>query len=382
MSFCSTPLPPTRHRPIHADRITSTTNTMNALDRLEDETADLILRLQLEDLAALDSNGDNTWGVDADVRLARRLFEAELRTYGRLRGFEGVDAAEGGSAEENHAVGGNTEENIAVVNTADVNAANVVAAVETPDNETAADVTADDENVANETTVDEITANHNGVNETTLDEDSTSETTADEITAKGTTAHEANVEGIIADQDGEDQASEEVNKHIYIPHVECTACGDSFPNDDSYTAPCSHVYHNGCLAKLLSEAMTDETLYPPRCCSQNMDVDSALKYLPDGLATEFQAKREELDDDSRTYCHVPTCSAYIPAGRKTENLGRCPKCQEATCIICNGAPHQDRDCPEDEGTKTILDTARQSGWQQCRTCGRVIERNTGCYHIT
>lgn len=372
MSFCSTPLPPTRLRPVHADRITLTTNTMNALDRLEDETADLILRLQLEDLAALDSNVDNTWGVNADVRLARRLFEAELKGYGLLRGFDRVDAAEGHGDDTVH-VG----EIIA-----DVDAADVVAAIETPDNETVADVTADDRNVANESTVDEITANHNGTNETTTDENSTNETTTDEITAEGTTANEVKVEGIIADQDGEDQASEEVNKHINIPDLECTACGDFFPNDDSYTAPCSHVYHNGCLAKLLSEAMTNQTLYPPRCCSQNMDLDRALKYLPNGLTAEFQAKREELDDDSRTYCHVSTCSAYIPAGNKAKNIGRCPKCQEPTCTICNGAPHQDRDCPEDEGTKNVLDTAKQRGWQQCRTCGRVIERRTGCNHIT
>lgn len=365
---------------------------MNALDRLEDETADLILRLQLEDLAALDSNADNTWGVNADVRLARRLFETELRRYGRLRGFEEVNAAEGGSAEANHAVGGNTEENIAVVDTADVVADDVVTIDETTVDETTIDeptidattidAIATKETTAGEPTGNEITANHKGVNETTAGEDPTNETTAVEITAKGITATEANVEGIITHQGGEDQAPEEAKKHTTIPHIDCTACGDSYPREDSYTAPCSHVYHNGCLEKMISEAMINETSYPPRCCSQNMNLDSALKYLPDGLANEFQAKREELDDDSRTYCHIATCSAYISASNKGENVGRCPKCQESTCITCNAAAHQDRDCPEDEGTKSVLTTATKEGWQQCRTCGRVIERNTGCYHMT
>lgn len=131
----------------------------------------------------------------------------------------------------------------------------------------------------------------------------------------------------------------DINVRKHAPHqeiklFECRACAEKNDADGSYTAPCEHNYCDDCLKGLFSLSMKDETVYPPRCCRQPIPYDDVRLFLGAELARDFDAKREELDDQARLYCHVPTCSAYIRGADRNGALGTCFHCYATTCVTC------------------------------------------------
>ncbi|KFA75374.1 hypothetical protein S40288_01978 [Stachybotrys chartarum IBT 40288] len=146
--------------------------------------------------------------------------------------------------------------------------------------------------------------------------------------------------------------------------------------------PCGHKYCRVCLVQLYTDSLTDESLFPPRCCQRPIPIESAKHLLPRTLLGRFKARETELNTPNRTYCHRPTCSTFIPVQFIVANTGMCPNCRAATCVTCKGAEHRGEDCPKDESTQQVLELARQQGWQRCHSCHRLVELNHGCNHIT
>ncbi|KAH6972053.1 hypothetical protein BKA56DRAFT_646182 [Ilyonectria sp. MPI-CAGE-AT-0026] len=143
--------------------------------------------------------------------------------------------------------------------------------------------------------------------------------------------------------------------------------------------PCDHKYCQDCVVRLYTDALTDESLFPPRCCRQPIPIDLAKPLLPPRLVG---AKEQELNTPNRTYCHRPACSTFIPVQLIVADKGTCPNCEATTCVTCKAAAHQGEDCPNDETTQQLLELAQQQGWRQCYSCHRLVELNLGCNHIT
>lgn len=170
------------------------------------------------------------------------------------------------------------------------------------------------------------------------------------------------------------------------PHTiyrSCTACTEDYPvHNIASCSQCPHEYCRGCLRRLFSDSLTDESLFPPRCCGSPIDIGDVLEFLPPRLVGEFKAKSLELGTPNRTYCHKPTCSLFIPPPAISEDIGTCIGCHHETCTICKGPAHSGRDCPDDAGTQALLEVAAENGWQRCYQCHRMVELNFGCYHIS
>ncbi|KAK0277161.1 hypothetical protein LTR91_000380 [Friedmanniomyces endolithicus] len=165
------------------------------------------------------------------------------------------------------------------------------------------------------------------------------------------------------------------------PRVECTSCSHLHPLPDNIKAPCGHDYCAACLENLYSSCMTDESLFPPRCCRQPFPWELVREKLSDDLQAAFPVKRIELETQNRTYCYVATCSAFIKPGDYDKHKAPCPECQSITCVKCKRQTH-DGVCGEDGETEEFLARARQNGWQRCFGCRRVVELNIGCNHMT
>jgi hypothetical protein len=75
-----------------------------------------------------------------------------------------------------------------------------------------------------------------------------------------------------------------------VSTVECTSCEDSYPLAEVWQAPCSHHYCSGCLEQLHRASMTDESLYPPRCCRREMPWEDVSAKISNRLAEAFEAK--------------------------------------------------------------------------------------------
>lgn len=161
----------------------------------------------------------------------------------------------------------------------------------------------------------------------------------------------------------------------------CCTCGDDVPFYDAARAPCGHEYCRGCLRELFTLSLTDETLFPPRCCREPIPADKDRFFLTSKLLAEFQARKVEMETPDRTYCHVPECSKFIAPDNIEHQIGKCVTCNARTCSVCKAAAHVG-DCPEDPATKVLEGIAAENGWKRCGGCRRMVDLMSGCNHIS
>ncbi|KKY39061.1 putative ibr finger domain protein [Diaporthe ampelina] len=161
----------------------------------------------------------------------------------------------------------------------------------------------------------------------------------------------------------------------------CCTCGDDVPFYDVARAPCGHEYCRGCLQELFTLSLTDETLFPPRCCREPIPAEKNRFFLTSQLLSQFQARKVEMETPDRTYCHVPECSKFIPPDNIEHQIGRCVVCNARTCSVCKAAAHVG-DCPEDPATKVLDGIAAENGWRRCNGCRRLVDLMAGCNHIS
>ena len=162
----------------------------------------------------------------------------------------------------------------------------------------------------------------------------------------------------------------------------CVACQEEKEARDIAEVPCGHFYCRECIPQLLRTAMTDESRFPPHCCRQPIPISSVRAIIPTELFEQFEIKRVEWETADRTYCHHPTCSAFIPPRTIASKAAQCPRCENTTCAVCKGAGHGEGSCPEDAGVQEILALATARGWQRCYRCRSVVSLRSGCQHMT
>jgi len=174
-----------------------------------------------------------------------------------------------------------------------------------------------------------------------------------------------------------DNAGEGSSRHVFS---ECVACNDRFPAPQGYTAPCDHVYCTGCTVRLFEDSLRDESLFPPRCCRQEMAIDSVQTILGAALTQRFNLRAIEHATPNKTYCHDPRCSRFILPDNILGHHGVCTECRTVTCVHCKQGAHNG-DC--EEAADTVFQALTQAqGWRDCYRCHAVVELNFGCNHIT
>lgn len=162
---------------------------------------------------------------------------------------------------------------------------------------------------------------------------------------------------------------------------ECEACREPKKSFDVISAPCGHEYCRDCLRDLFKASLTDESLFPPRCCRQNITITSVAIFLTRRLKDEFEQKKIEFCTPNRTYCSQPSCSAFLCPGDIQGDSGTCTECGTNTCVICKSAAHAGT-CPHDTALQAVLELAGEHGWQRCFACRGMVELDVGCNHIT
>ncbi|KAF4637071.1 hypothetical protein G7Y89_g1025 [Cudoniella acicularis] len=156
----------------------------------------------------------------------------------------------------------------------------------------------------------------------------------------------------------------------------CEACQEDIRFYDVARAPCGHEYCRNCLQDLFRASLTDDCLFPPRCCRQPIITCTVRIFLTAELVQKYEEKKIEYDTPDRTYCSNPSCSVFIRAQRIAEDRATCSVCSRVTCTICKGVAHEG-DCPADVALQQVLATATENGWQRCYGCKRLVELNFG-----
>jgi hypothetical protein len=183
----------------------------------------------------------------------------------------------------------------------------------------------------------------------------------------------------------EPAATEDTYKSLMSELEPCIVCQDLIQLTNTPAITCGHTYCGSCLRDLFSACLTDEALFPPRCCRQPIDLEAVKDFLTPELVEQFERKRVEFSTKDRTYCSNAQCSIFLDPWEEgfdaATNKATCSACRTITCTLCKAAAH-DGDCPADTGLQQVLDTARENGWQRCPSCRRIIELDVGCHHIT
>lgn len=193
---------------------------------------------------------------------------------------------------------------------------------------------------------------------------------------------EAAEDDIPEQPESSDWASSRQRHAFDVRKSDCNSCLTRHPSSTVAECPCEHKYCTECLQSLFSAALTDESLFPPRCCGQPIPIDTTRPFLTPKLVGEFRAKSLELSDPNRTYCHRPACSTFVPKAFVENDIATCPKCRHKTCITCKSASHKGEDCGQDLATQSLLHVAAENGWQRCFACRRVVELEHGCNHMS
>lgn len=162
---------------------------------------------------------------------------------------------------------------------------------------------------------------------------------------------------------------------------DCLVCCERIYYDDLTTSACEHHYCRACLVNLFQSSLTDESLFPPKCCHERIPFFLNLRFFSKSLRTSFDEKSIEFTTLNRTYCHIKTCSAFIPPSSIQGDKAVCRKCKFSTCTHCKGLYHAGF-CPQDSATQELLRIAKENGWQSCQSCHRIVELSTGCNHIS
>ena len=165
-------------------------------------------------------------------------------------------------------------------------------------------------------------------------------------------------------------------KDTALDKHECIACLEM---RETVLVPCQHRYCKPCVLKLVNDAMLDESLFPLRCCRQEMPMSLLRPHLSADLATKLEKKAIEYGTHCRTYCY--SCGTFINPDDIQGHSAHCKDCDVNTCMFCRYRFHEGA-CPKDPALDAVLHLAREVGWQRCTQCQNMIERGEGCNHIT
>ncbi|KAF5868727.1 putative ibr domain-containing protein [Botrytis fragariae] len=168
------------------------------------------------------------------------------------------------------------------------------------------------------------------------------------------------------------------------PLRECVSCLDDFPVSDMVHVQC-HDYCKDCFERLVITAMETESMWPVKCCLNDISHKAIVKNVNPNLAKEFQLKvcERKIASGDRIYCIKPRCESWIPNSciDKGRKCASCPSCKGKVCVTCRGSWHANMECPQDKDIQATASLADERGWKQCYNCRIFIELNKGCRHM-
>ena len=181
-----------------------------------------------------------------------------------------------------------------------------------------------------------------------------------------------------SDNPGEDY-NDEVAKDLRSKLSDCVVCANEYTSSELVELPCQDLYCRACIESVFSLALKDETAYPPRCCIRTIPLNLVSRHLPKALVREFKAKELELRTKDKTYCHKPTCSAFIAPHSIHNGEAICQKCNARTCSKCRAKWHFGPCSAGDDPVFTKFADSKRL--KRCPQCRRMIEKDDGCNYM-
>ncbi|KAI1797692.1 hypothetical protein LXA43DRAFT_260857 [Ganoderma leucocontextum] len=166
------------------------------------------------------------------------------------------------------------------------------------------------------------------------------------------------------------------------PLPSCVVCGDEIEGA-TIDAPCGHHLDVACLRRMFKNSTRDESLFPPKCCQEQIEFEQVNQHLDRPLRELYERKSREFTTKDRVYCHISSCSAFLGSASKgppTSLACTSRSCRALTCGSCKYAAHPGKACA-DQLDDIVLELGQKQGWQRCPSCHHLVERNGGCLHM-
>ena len=172
-----------------------------------------------------------------------------------------------------------------------------------------------------------------------------------------------------------------VLEHLPQPKVECSVCGEAVHDDATVRLVCNDVYCKPCLKAIFLRVANDESLFPPKCHRQLIDISTIKAEFSVNELTTYQNAELEFTSTDRVYCASQECAKFIPMAQRTLDRASCEACSAETCMHCKARAHVGG-CPADEARQSLIIFANEQGWKSCFRCGEMVFRYEGCDHMT
>lgn len=172
-----------------------------------------------------------------------------------------------------------------------------------------------------------------------------------------------------------------VLEHLPQLKVECSVCGECVHPHLTVRLACNDIYCKSCLKSFFLRVAKDETLFPPKCHHELIDISTIEADFTMEELTAYRSAEQEFTSTDRVYCADPACAKFVPLPQRTADRASCEACSAGTCMHCRGLAHEGG-CPADKARQSLIDFADKQGWKPCFGCGEMVFRYEGCDHMT
>ncbi|POS87159.1 hypothetical protein EPUL_003521 [Erysiphe pulchra] len=174
----------------------------------------------------------------------------------------------------------------------------------------------------------------------------------------------------------------DILERLYLRRHECIICTSLLKQGANISVGCpkGHVFCEGCVRNLFLLSISNEDLYPPKCCEKPIPFSLVSEHFTSCESKKFSEAKIEYSTQNRVYCFRSECGRFIPRKESDNDQAECIHCYNKTCIHCKKAAHEG-DCPADEALHKLVALADRNQWVRCFQCRSIIDRNQGCNHM-
>lgn len=190
----------------------------------------------------------------------------------------------------------------------------------------------------------------------------------------------------------------------------CRIClEDKYPSEFFDSMVCSHRFCCTCITLHIRTKLQENLVSidcPEPDCSEHLTPEQCVVILPKQTFEDWSLALVEasIPPSQKFYCPFQDCSATLVKDTVPDEVGcsngeaavvtkesKCPECRRLFCAQCAVPWHGGLDCSElqrlsdserEEFDLMLFKLAKENEWQRCASCKHIIERNSGCCHMT
>ena len=171
---------------------------------------------------------------------------------------------------------------------------------------------------------------------------------------------------------------------------QCPICLEKFiVNENNKVQKCGHAFCDECWYKFLSININENKLPSIKCLEHKCTEKLSDKFIFNLLNSDYNLIRKYkqyklelniLQDPNKKLCPFPNCNSYLELKDIKEKYVYCLN-NHKFCFLCLKKPHSNIPC-EKSIDSNLKEYAQNNFVKKCPHCGIIIEKQSGCNHIT